>query len=187
MQKLISSKTNELAASLLIEVKAQLRVTHDKEDDLIKDKIVSAIKMYQDYTDRILSISTYIVGLDSFPSSSIISLRPCPLKSIEFIKLKDSQGQSIPMDKSHYVVDDISEPARVQILKRPNVINQINAILIEYTCGDDYAIDNMPANSKAAIMFLVGHFYENREEVVTGTIASKIPMAAEKLIAGDRL
>lgn len=189
MQKLLSDNIIDLATRLLPEVKTHLRVVHTKEDDLIKDKIVSAIKIYQDYTDRVLTESKYIIGLDSFPSSSIINISPSPLKSVESIKVKSSHKPSefIPMLESNYVIDDISEPARIQIIKRPNVINQINAIKIEYVVGENYSIDNLPKNSKAVIMLMCGHLYENREEVVTGTIATQLPMAAEKLIAGDRV
>ncbi|MFP5432845.1 MAG: head-tail connector protein [Alphaproteobacteria bacterium] len=36
---------------------------------------------------------------------------------------------------------------------------------------------------KAAILLLVGHWYANREAVVTGTIATQLPMAVDALLA----
>lgn len=39
----------------------------------------------------------------------------------------------------------------------------------------------------AAILLITGHLYENREEVVTGTIAARLPMASESLLWPYRL
>jgi len=39
----------------------------------------------------------------------------------------------------------------------------------------------------AAILLITGHLYENREEVVTGTIATRLPMASESLMWPYRL
>ncbi|MBW5800068.1 head-tail connector protein [Halomonas elongata] len=37
-----------------------------------------------------------------------------------------------------------------------------------------------------AMLLLIGHWYENREAVVMGTIATQVPMAVEALIAPYR-
>jgi hypothetical protein len=34
---------------------------------------------------------------------------------------------------------------------------------------------------------LIGHWFENREEVVTGTIATKLPVASENLLRPFRV
>lgn len=39
----------------------------------------------------------------------------------------------------------------------------------------------------AAILLITGHLYENREEVVTGTIATRLPMTSESLLWPYRL
>lgn len=48
------------------------------------------------------------------------------------------------------------------------------------------AIDSFPASFKAALLLLIGHSYANREAVVTGTIASTLPMAVESLLWSSR-
>lgn len=42
--------------------------------------------------------------------------------------------------------------------------------------------DHLLATAKVAVLLLVGHWYANRETVVTGTISSELPMAASMLI-----
>lgn len=39
----------------------------------------------------------------------------------------------------------------------------------------------------AAVRMLVGHFFENREDVVTGTIATQLPMSSRDLLRPYRL
>lgn len=48
------------------------------------------------------------------------------------------------------------------------------------------AVDSFPASFKAALLLLIGHSYANREAVVTGTIASTLPMAVESLLWASR-
>lgn len=48
------------------------------------------------------------------------------------------------------------------------------------------AIDSFPASFKAALLLLIGHSYANREAVVTGTIASELPMAVQSLLWSSR-
>ncbi|WP_322990890.1 head-tail connector protein, partial [Hoeflea sp.] len=48
------------------------------------------------------------------------------------------------------------------------------------------AQSTVPAAIKTAILLLIGNWYENRESVVTGTIASELPLAVDALIAPYR-
>ncbi len=45
-------------------------------------------------------------------------------------------------------------------------------------------LDPMIANDaiRAAILLILGHLYANREEVVTGTIATELPMTSRRLL-----
>jgi hypothetical protein len=45
----------------------------------------------------------------------------------------------------------------------------------------------MPAAIKQALKLLIGHWYENRETVITGTISTALPFAAEALLAPYRV
>lgn len=46
-------------------------------------------------------------------------------------------------------------------------------------------INCVPDDLRAGMLLLVGHWYRNREEVVTGTIATQIPAAAEMLLRNN--
>lgn len=47
-------------------------------------------------------------------------------------------------------------------------------------------VSDFPSSFKAAMLLLIGHSYANREAVVTGTIATEVPMAVESLLWSSR-
>ena len=49
--------------------------------------------------------------------------------------------------------------------------------------GDPVEVSTVPASAKQALLLIIGHWFANRETVVTGTIATEVPMAAEALLA----
>jgi len=56
---------------------------------------------------------------------------------------------------------------------------------VEYTAGWATAAD-VPARVKNAIMFLATHWYRNKTAVVTGTIATELPLGWQVLVDGLR-
>lgn len=63
------------------------------------------------------------------------------------------------------------------------VTGNYHRLQIDFTCG--LSAQKLPA-AQAAVKMMVGHWYANREAVVTGTIASEIPMAVDALIGAMR-
>lgn len=47
----------------------------------------------------------------------------------------------------------------------------------------DANVWDAPKDIQAAVLLLVGHWNENRESVVTGTIASEVPMSVQMILA----
>lgn len=47
-------------------------------------------------------------------------------------------------------------------------------------------VADFPASFKAALLLLIGHSYANREAIVTGTIATELPMAVDSLLWASR-
>lgn len=47
-------------------------------------------------------------------------------------------------------------------------------------------VADFPASFKAALLLLIGHSYANREAIVTGTIATELPMAVDSLLWSSR-
>jgi uncharacterized phiE125 gp8 family phage protein len=77
------------------------------------------------------------------------------------------------------------EAARVMLAdgeEWPDTDLDPNSVEVEFKAGYGTAAANVPDTIKAAMKLLVGHWFENREEVITGTISTDIPMATKALL-----
>ena len=90
------------------------------------------------------------------------------LQTVDSIKYYDSVTQLLTtLDPSQYIVDNISEPARVTPaygVTWPATLNIVNAVLVTFTCGYGAAVD-VPQGIKNWMLVRLGTLHENREEV----------------------
>lgn len=99
----------------------------------------------------------------------------------------DAGGRSVVRFRDSYALpSDLHEIAAVSVTYRAGYEN------IPADAGDPPETPATPARAtvpepiKTAILLLAGHWYENREAVVTGTIATALPMSVDALIAPYR-
>ena len=75
-------------------------------------------------------------------------------------------------------------PARIALAVNqsyPTTSDRIAAIRVEYIVGVTAA--NLVDNAiKQAVLLTIGHWYQNREAVIVGRIATELPMAAKYLL-----
>ena len=129
-----------------------------------------------------------------------------PLQTIDSLTYLDENGVQQTLDPSLYQVDSINEPARVapaanqmwpltQISVRAPILN---AVQIGFTAGYGDATDDggktslpptFPTGIVQAIRLLIGHWYENRMDVLTGIRAAaiEVPKAASTLLWMNRV
>lgn len=91
-----------------------------------------------------------------------------PLQSVDSISYYDqATGVLTLLDPSQYIVDDVSEPARITPAygtSWPATQNRINAVEVTFTCGFG-APSDVPEGIQNWVLIRVGTLYENREEV----------------------
>jgi uncharacterized phiE125 gp8 family phage protein len=114
---------------------------------------------------------------------------------VESITYLDAEGNSVELSESGYSVDNARQPGFVVPGADgwPQTGDYINAVRIRFVSGyapegspPDYR-EGVPQAIKQAILLLVGHWYENREDVVVGTVVNKLPTAAEALLFNYRI
>ena len=86
-------------------------------------------------------------------------------------------------------MDTYSDPGRIKLDRDSNWPNDtlvvLNGVVIQVVVG--YGDDaDVPQEYKQAILLLLGHWYENREQVTVGEVAREIPMGVEALLWLDR-
>lgn len=170
----------------LEEAKIHLRLEDsDEEDLLIENLIIAATEQAEKFLDRKLITQTWQLFADNFWSEELTIPYP-PLQSVTHIKYYDSGGTLTTMPGADYVVDTKKQPGR--IVAAPNLVwpsveaDRINAVEIQFVCG--YGADGsfVPGSIKAAILLMIAHFFEHRQEVIVGTISSEINKNAEWLM-----
>lgn len=149
----------------LAEAKAQLRVTHAHEDDLINGLIAAARELVEQRTWRQLITSTLMLCMDRFPSGRDIILPRPRLVSVASIRYLAS-GVWVTLDAGRYTVDALNEPGRVQVDHSgwPAADDTLNSVQIQFVAGYG-AASAVPPSIKSAIKVLLTGLYDTRDEL----------------------
>lgn len=175
----------------LPEAKRQCFVTSLDEDELIERLIVAA----RDYAEkdiwRAITPGEYVSFSDAFPDE--IEIPYPPLIRVNKIEYINTDGDLVEMDTSKYMVDDLSDPARIKPVSTwPSTKNRVyNAVRVTYKAGyleevvGDDNRNNCPMGIKQAILLMVKHFYDNPEAVVVsggGITVHEVPKGVDDLL-----
>ena len=193
---------SSLAVSLA-EAKEYARIDGADEESVIASLIRVAQEMVEDYTGRAAAETTFLWVAESWPTWSVdnfyrfpafartgrraIVLGRSPLVSVASFKYVDAVGQLNTIATSSYSVDTFSLPGRVVLnseFSLPELDTESgrpDAVQIEFKAG--------VANSilSQAIKMTFNHLYEQRTPVITGTIATEIPMSVKHLLRSQRV
>lgn len=154
------------------------------EDALLAAWVTAAREVVEHRTQRSLLTQTWELTLEGFPCGRVIHLPRPPLKSVTSITYVDTAGASQTLATSAYQVDTTGIVGRIRpayATPWPPTRCQFNAVTIRFVAGygDPAAV---PAALKAAMQLLLANWYENREAVITGTIATQLPLGVEALL-----
>jgi len=169
------------------DAKLHLRVDVSDDDDYIDALVSAARKRLEQEAGVALITQTLEMHLDAFPADggAITVLRP-PLQDVSSITYIDSNGDEQTWSSDDYRVDTKSWPGRITPAYNevyPTTREITGAVTITFLAGYGAAGSAVPQDLIHALKMLIGHWYENREDVITGTITSKVPKAFDWLIA----
>jgi len=171
----------------LTEAKLDLKIDSTEEDDLLDILIKAARETVEIRTGRSLITQSRAIKLDYFPCTDTIRIPNGPVQAITHIKYYDEDEVLQTLSDSDYWVDADSDIARVVVKDSwPSTEDRPNAVVITYTCGYGAAGSNVPAPLRKAMLFILGHLYENRQNVIvsgSSTGVLEIPMGAEYLMS----
>jgi uncharacterized phiE125 gp8 family phage protein len=181
----------------LAEAKAHLNYVDSDRDTTIAAYIAAATASCEAFLGRALIDQTWDLVLDAFPADSAhleIKIPKPPLIEVTQIAYDDGNGDEQIIPSGNYYVDNVSEFGWVVPqggLSWPTTLDAINSVRVRFRAG--YQDTNSPAGNavpddiKQAVLLTIGHFFENRETVVVGTVVYQLPWGTEPLLRQHRV
>jgi uncharacterized phiE125 gp8 family phage protein len=171
------------------EAKLHLKVTDPTEDAYIDSLVKAARTNVERYLGRALITQTWRAYSDYW--QDCLNLALAPVISVTSVKYYDETESLETLDSSLYYADIISEPGKI-VRKYDSVYPELeeerpNAVVVEFVAGYGSASTDIPSDIIHAIRLLVADYYDNKGEVVVGTIAVRIPGHIKNLLHSYRL
>lgn len=158
------------------------------QNALIQALVIAAREHCEHYTHRRFVTQTWDWVMDAFPCWSV-ELPHAPLQSVTTVNYVDTAGATQLLAGSAYQVDAQTDPGRLMPAygavwpsTRPDTLN---AVTIRFVCGYGLAAA-VPRLVKAAMLLMVGHLSEHREEVSDFQLFA-LPLGVERLLSPYRV
>lgn len=171
-------------------LKAHVRVDFTDDDDTLQtylDAAVSHLDGYSGILGRCLVTQTWRQGFRAWQARLPL---PFPDASSIVLTYSDADGAEQTVDAAMYQVIETAMGGEVvlkEAFTRPDLQpDREDPVRITFAAGYGDS-DDVPAAIKAAAMMLAGHWYANREAVVTGESSAALPMGVDLLTAPFRM
>jgi uncharacterized phiE125 gp8 family phage protein len=161
-------------------VKKFLGKTDSCDDDFVDLMIRAATERCEARTNRQLITATWQLTLDRFPVGNFIYLPKPPIQSVTTINYTDSAD--VVQTFTDWTLDVEKEPGEVYRTESWPAPKDIpSAVKITYVSG--YGLDetDIPEELVIAICLAARHYYDQRDEVITGTIVARMPQTTESI------
>lgn len=165
------------------EAKDFLKVDTTADDTLIDSLIKAATQSCQIFTNRYFLDTRVTQYSDNW--FEFYRLYKSPVIAITHVKYYDTNDTLQTLASSNYILDNISQPARIGISidgTLPNLADRINAVEVKYSVGYGFTSDDVPEGIKQAVLITIGNWYENRQTVITGRTATELPLSSQYLL-----
>lgn len=162
----------DMAVSLA-EAKAHCGIEVDDFDTLLTGYIDGATAAAEAFTGQAIRPQTWQLALDDFADA--IELPRGPVTEVSEVTYLDEDGASQTLATSSYVIDLVSNPARVvrdSDATWPDVDDVVNAVTIEFVAG----YGTVPGDIKQALLQAVAAWFADR------ATAGALPKGAQDLL-----
>jgi uncharacterized phiE125 gp8 family phage protein len=174
----------------LAQARTHLRLTpygdplEHPDDDYISDFLIpSATLWVQEYLEALLSTQTIEIALSELKDKVILPYGN--VQSVSSVKVLQD-GLIVTVDSDVYSLNDYVKPSYVYLNTGeswPSYDDVDNAIKIQYVVG----YPTVPSPILSAILLIIGHLYENRQQNVAGVTIDDLPMGVCALLQPYRV
>ncbi len=180
----------------LSDAKAHLRVDTATDDAYIGSLITAAREWCEQYLDRTLVHTQWVMRFDKFPPDGThdIELPRPPMATAGTttavaLTFTFENGTTSTYSTASYRVDRDGVPGTVKTLYGqtwPPHLQDDNAISVTWWGGYGASGTSVPAAIRHAILMLVGFWYEHRSTVLVGSISKQLEFAVESLLSSQK-
>lgn len=158
-------------------------------DTTLQELIQSATNAVSNDLGRALVNTTYTLYLENWPGREIQLPYP-PLVAVDSVKYYGDGTETLDtFSSSSYTVSTAGDPGIIWLNENkdwPSLMNRPNPIEIQFQAGYGSNADDVPAAIQAAVTMTAAYFFEQPIPVITGTIATELPLGASRLIDSER-
>lgn len=169
----------------LAEAKEHLRVDHSNDDTYITTLIDVATDVVESFTRTKLITQRWNIYFDQFPP--YIDLQIGIVKQVLSVRYYDQDNVLQTLPTTDYDVDINVKPGRIYEATGksfPQTYERANAVVVTFEVG---VTEILPSAFKAAMLIIIGRYYENRQDVFVGTQVNELPSLVEHLLTPYRL
>jgi len=181
----------------LAEAKAHLRVDTSDDDTYIGTLITAAREWCEQYLDRTLVTTQWVMRFDKFPDSGIepVELPRPPMvmagtATAVSVTFTQEAGPTSTYSTAEYRVDRHATPGAILPIYGSTWTphrQDDNAISVTWWAGYGATGASVPATIRHAILMLVGHWYDGaRSGVVMGSISKEVEFGVKALLDSQR-
>jgi uncharacterized phiE125 gp8 family phage protein len=180
----------------LSEAKAHLRVDTTADDAYISSLISAAREWCEQYLDRSLVHTQWVMRFDKFPPDGTMDIElPRPpmatagTATAVALTFTFENGTTSTYSTASYRVDRDGVPGTVKTLYGqtwPPHLQDDNAISVTWWGGYGASGTSVPAAIRHAMLMLVCFWYENRSTVLVGSISKQLEFAVESLLSSQK-
>lgn len=167
----------------LADIKAQLKIDGNDEDDLLASLITTARQHLEAETGLCLMTQSLRLYLDDWPASEVIHIAKTPVQTIDTVTVYDENGNAVQASLTDYLLDGQARPARLWLRNPPLPGRPINGIEIDFTAGFGAAATDVPDTLRRAMSLHVATMYAYRGVVSPADQPAALPVGYERLIA----
>lgn len=163
--------------------KAHCRVLHDDEDSAFTHLIAAARETVEKDTDIVIVERRITIPFDRF-ANPLVLRKAWPIAATANLAIDYTNLAGAAATVTGAQLFSMVWPAQVIPAigtSFPQAILQPESVRVGVNCG--YAEGTVPFDLVQAMLMLIGHWYDNRETVIVGTISGEIALAYNHLIA----
>ena len=158
-------------------------------DTTLQELIKSATNAVSNDLGRALTTTVYTLHLDRWPGREIQLPYP-PLISVDSVKYYGDTTETLDTFSSgSYTVSTGGDPGVIWLNEDedwPDLMDRPSPIEIQFQAGYGADTDDVPAAIQAAVTMTAAYFFDQPLPVITGTIATELPLGVSRLIDSER-